>query len=485
MQYHYSLRIILLAFLCILTACKTTTDLDIWPLVYYEKNKSEQTTQLDMLASVYSQTDSLEKTTYSFRPFFVGEFSKDGKKSEILALWPLVRYTKEPNDTLVSVLPFYYSRDLKKTSTGERDYDWFFLPFAAFGGSDTKEGSYLYMGFWGNIKGLLGYDEITGKPFPFYVTAKDGEYFSQAYMWPFFRFGNGDGKTFRFYAFLYSYYKNKNKYERRSFVWPFVHYNKEDLNTKYPRTDFMVFPLYGQSTSEQSLAWMFMWPFFSYSAHDNGYREYNLPWPFFKYRSAKGIDEFRIWPFYWKNNQKDGTQSHEDLVLMWPFYWSFQSDYPTHTKKSLYILPFYSQHWSKGKDANAKEEMRLKIWPIFDYNVKEDGSFRSRILSPLWFEDYVPYGFEKSWLPLFTFFDYNQGNNGEKAVTFLGPLYTAKKKDNLEYQRFLFFSYKNEKIPKGDQGRFSVLGGLFEYNWLSSERGLRFFYLPTWPTWSK
>ena len=482
---HWCNYILLWSLAWIFTGCTTVDELDIWPLVYYDKDPEHQTTQLDILSSVYSKTDTLEKTTHAFRPFFVGEFAKNGKESEVLALWPFVRYKQKPDDTLIAIIPFYYSRDITKQHTKERDYDWFFLPFASFGGADTKEGGYLYMGFWGNIKGLLGYDEITGKPFPFYVTARDGEYFSQAYMWPFFRFGDGGGKKFRFYAFLYSYYKNKDKYERRSFLWPLVHYNKEDLNTKDPRTDFMVFPIYGQSTSKKSLAWMFMWPFFSYSQHDNGYREYNLPWPFFKYRTGKGIREFRIWPFYWENNQEDATQRHRDVVAMWPFYWSMHSEYPTHTKDSLYIVPFYTQHWSKGKDPQAKEEMKLKVWPFFDYKVAEDGSFRSRILSPLPFEDYVPYGFEKAWLPLFTFFDYNCKSNDEKTVTFLGPLFTIKKSKNLSYERFLFFSYKNEQKTSGEQGRFSVLGGLFEYNWLPKKRGLRFFYLPSWPTWSK
>lgn len=477
------MRFFLFSLVLLLSACQTTKELDIWPLVYYDKDSEKQTTQLDILGSLYSQTTTAEKSTYALRPIFSAEIAD--KKTEVLFLWPFLRYTKKPNDSLISIIPFYYSRDIKRPLTGERDRDWFFLPFAAFGGDDTKEGSYLYLGFWGNIKGLLAYDEITGKPFPFYVTARDGEYFSKSYMWPFFRFGDGGGKKFRFYAFLYSYYEKKGKFIRRSYMWPFIHYNKEDLDKKNPRTEFMVFPLYGQSTSKNSLAWMFLWPLFSYSQNNDGYREYNLPWPFFKYRKGKGIDELRLWPLYWKNNQEDDYQKQQDLMLMWPIFWSLHTEYPTHTKDSLYVLPFYWQHWTKGKDKNAKTHTRLKIWPLLDYERKEDGSSHTRFLSPLWFDDYLPHGFEKTWLPLFTFFDYSQGQDNEKDFTFLGPIYKYQHDKDLTYHRFMFFSYKNKKKILGNEGRFSILGGLFEYNWQISRRGLRFFYLPTWPTWSK
>ncbi len=172
-------------------------------------------------------------------------------------------------------------------------------------------------------------------------------------------------------------------------------------------------------------------------------------------------------------------------MLMWPFFWHLKSDYPTFEKESTYIIPFYYQHWRKGKEENARSSRRLKIWPLYEWQEDEDGSTRSRMLSPFWFEDYLPNGVDKAWRPLFTLFDYGTGVHGEKDYTVLGPLYNYKKRPDSTYHRVLFFSYKDGKEEKEGSGRFSVLGGLFEYEWDQEEKGLRFFYLPQWPTWGE
>ena len=480
-RYFNVKNIIICLFLLIITGCQTTQELDIWPLIYYEKNKEE--TQLDLLTSIYSYNDNPKQTTHSFRPFFVGEFPKEKELMNLLFLWPFGYYRQRPDDKKIWLLPFYYYRDRKDPDFGERDFDWFFLPFMAFGGTDTNEGKYLYMTVWGNLKGILGYDEITLTPFPFYVKAKDGDYVTRGYLWPFFRFGDGGGKRFRFYCMLYSEYDKEGKFKRRSYLWPFIHYNKEDLHKKHPRTEFMFFPFYGQSKSDVSVSRSFLWPFFSYAYNNkSGYREYNCPWPFFKYHKSENLDEFRLWPFYWNMDKKITPEGKEnDLILMWPFYWHTQGDYLTYKKESRYVLPFYWSHWKKAKHKDAKAANRLKIWPLLSYNQKEDGTVRYQSLSPLWFEDYLPNGFKKAWEPLFTLFDYSKGPKGKKTFSMLGPVYQYKRNQDSLYHRVLFFSYKDSSKEK--EGRFSVLGGLFKYSWNKESKGISLFYLPELISW--
>ncbi len=480
--------ILLLGFLGLfLSGCSTTKELDLWPIVFYEHNAEKQETRLDLLTSIYSYQDNPQMKSHAFRPLFVSESPKDQDVTELMFAWPFIYYRKEPDDTKIWVLPVYYYRDIRRPDFGERDFDWFFLPFITLGGVDTKEGAYMYMTFWGNIKGLLGYDEITMTPFPFYVKARDGEYVTRGYLWPFFRFGDGGGKHFRFYAFLYSEYDFEGKFQRRSYLWPFIHYNKEDLHKKYPITEFMIFPFYGQSTSEVSTARSFLWPLFSYSINDKlGYKEYNCPWPFFKTKTSQNVEEFRIWPFYWKTDKKlDPTGKEEDLVVMWPFFWHLKGDYLTYQNESLYALPFYWSTWRKSKEENATETKRVKVWPFLSYSKAEDGTVRYRGPSPFWFEDYLPYGFEKSIIPLLTLFDYSSGPQGKKTVSMLGPLYQYKEDEENLYHRFLIFSYKKVQSQKEDMRRFSVLGGLMEYKWEQGESGLKFFYLPPLISWGK
>ena len=469
-----------------LTGC-STKEVDIWPIVYYERNEGKKETQLDLMMSLYSYRGTPQESTHAFRPFFVGEFPKDRDLVELMFFWPFIYARLEPNDSKIWVMPFYYYRDIKRPDFGERDFDWFFIPFAAFGGIDTKEGNYLYLTVWGNIKGLLGYDEITMTPFPFYVKARDGEYVTRGYLWPFFRFGEGGGKKFSFYCFFYSDYQKEGKFRRRSYLWPLVHYNEEDLHKKHPRTEFFFFPFYGQTKSDVALSRTVMWPFFSY-AYDtsSGYREYNCPWPFFKYRTGGDTEELRLWPFYWnweKNISPVGKE--KDLILLWPFIWYLSSDYLTYEKKSHYFLPFYWSHWRKGKEKGAQETREVKVWPLCLYEKKEDGTVRYRGLSPLWFDDYIPYGIEKAWLPLVTVFDYSSGPQGAKTLSLLGPLYQHKADEESLYHRLLIFSYKKLQNQHENLRRFSVLGGLFEYRWEEGENKLRFFYLPPFIHWGE
>ena len=478
---HFRIYLIVIAAVASgLIGCSSTEEVDLWPLVFYEHDRDKKETRLDLLTFLYSYHDTPQQTTHAARPFFVGEFPKDKELLQLLFLWPFGYLRQEPNDTKVWVLPFYYYRDIERPELGERDFDWFFLPFAAFGGTDTKEGSYLYMTVWGNMKGLLGYDEIKATPFPFYVEARDGAYVTRGYLWPFFRFGEGGGRKFRFYCFMYSSYDWEGKFQRRSYLWPLIHYNKEGLHKKYPRTDFLFFPFYGQSKSEVALSRTILWPFFSY-AYDNssGYRELNCPWPFYKTRSGAGAEELRLWPFYWTYEKNiDPVGQEKDLIVMWPFFWQLHSDYLTYEKDSLYILPFYWQHWRQGKEKGAGKLERIKVWPLLEYRKDIDGTVRYRGLSPLWFDDYVPYGIEKAWLPLITLFDYSTGPEGKKGFTMLGPMYQYKEDQESLYHRLLFFSYKKVHNAHKDRSRFTVLGGLFEYRNEEGQNKLRLFYLP-------
>ena len=468
-----------------IAGCHTTDELDIWPLVYYQQDAKKQETKLDILGPLYSYRDTPQETTHAFRPFFVGEFPKDREFTQMLFLWPLGLFRQEPEQTRIWVMPFYYYNDKQRPELGERDFDWFFLPFAALGGVDTKEGAYLSLLGWGNVKGLLGYDEIEFRPFPFYVTARDGEYKTKAYLWPLLRFGEGGGKHFSFYCGFYSYYEKEGRFRRRSYLWPIIHDNEEDLHRRHPRKEFAVLPFYAHSISDVAVSRSYLWPLFSYGYNtESGYREYNLPWPFFKYRKDKEIDELRLWPFYWtftRDMGKIGRQ--EDLVLMWPIYWHLVDEYLSYRKESRYVLPFYWSHTKTGKYKGAKSSERIKVWPFLLYEKGEDETVRYRGLSPLWFEDAFPYGLEKAWLPLVTVFDYSTGPKGSETLSLLGPLYQYKATDDSIYHRLLIFSYKKMQREAENLTKFSILGGLFEYRTENGETGLRFLYLPPFIKW--
>ena len=153
--------------------------------------------------------------------------------------------------------------------------------------------------------------------------------------------------------------------------------------------------------------------------------------------------------------------------------------------KVCIFCPFIGVTGAKVKRKGATPSRRVKIWPLCSYERKTDGTVRYRGPSPLWFEDYLPNGFEKAWLPLLTMFDYSSGPQGKKTFSMLGPLYQYKQDQESLYHRLLIFSYKKVRNAKQDMRRFSVLGGLFEYAHDQGESGLRFFYLPPLIKWGE
>ena len=67
-------KLLLTLSVIVLAGCKTVNELDIWPLVYYDRDDDKQETHLDLLTSIYSYSSTPKETTHAFRPFFVGEF---------------------------------------------------------------------------------------------------------------------------------------------------------------------------------------------------------------------------------------------------------------------------------------------------------------------------------------------------------------------------------------------------------------------------
>lgn len=465
-----------------------------WPLVHTHEDPVAESSSLEVLSPFfYSFAEKNEKgeveSGHSLRPIY--DYRSTEKESELVFLWPIGRVHQSEERRRIQILPLY-SYNKKVAEDGTQDTDWF-VALILWGGSDKnpkkpeEDDSYFAVfPLYGTIQGILGKDELFFAFFPLYYSSKDGDYETRNYLWPLFSFGSGGGKSAASYLPFYGYSEKKNsegqwKYHRQFYLWPFVQYQENDLDEKYPSKAIQVFPFYGESVSEVSQAYHVLWPFFTVSFDQTkDYHEYNLPWPFFKRATGKNLDELRIWPLY---GYKDRPQN-KDAWYLWPLGWWNEQDNETFTKSAYSFLPLY---WSTHK--TLKEDKRhedfYKVWPLFHYATDHQKHKDLQILSPLWFQDYRPEGFEKLYSPLWSLFSWKVHPQHGESFRLFGPLYSSEETPSSYEQKTLLYTYskRTDSEKKPLESSFSLLYGLLGWRSDAQRTHLKLFYLPEFISW--
>lgn len=443
----------------------------------------------DVFWPLYHEHENKTERGFGVRPLFYHVKKKGKLDTETVFLWPLGRYSVRPGQAEVRLTPFFSY----KARFGEHqilDADWIIFPLI-FVGTDKKEGRYFgFFPFGGQVRGLLGKSKIEFWMFPLYMKTYDvgtkGTYAGTHWLFPLYQDGEGQGKSSFAVLPFYAAKKKEGQYDRRSYLWPIVHLQWNQLHTDDPIRTIAVLPFYGQdiSTSGKNVSRTFLWPFFSYRIHSGtGYREFNLPWPFFRSLKSEKIDHFRLWPFYsrWHNKEKKIV----DYQILWPLGWYSTYDEPTYTKQSTWALPFYWDHHKQYKDEEKTSERFTKIWPLYHRHRRRDGGVEHQLLSLWWFEDYAPYGFTNSYDDLFAFYRYRSRPSGEWSLSLLGPLFKHYASRKRVRHRTLFFEYEREGVAKRQATQYKFLEGLFTYRNDRGAKSLGLFWFPELIRWGE
>lgn len=489
MESFLKVRVLLLVLLFLLTNCQSVDRIQAWPLVYYHEDPLEERTSLEILSPFFYSFAEKDVSGHAFRPIYDYRETKDS--SDLVFLWPIGRISEKPDRTKVQILPlYYYNRRVE--DDGTIDKDWF-VALIFWGGSeehpDHPEKNDDYFGvlpFYGTIKGILGKDEIFFVGFPLYYSSKDGAYHTENYLWPFFSFGEGGGKKAASYWPFYGYSQKQNadgawKYKREYYLWPIFAFQENDLDKKHPLKVFTAFPFYGESVSDVSQAYTVLWPFFSFSFDElNEYSEYNVPWPFLKFAKGKNVEETRIWPFYGKKVRPQNS----DGWYAWPLIWWNEQDNESFSKEGFWALPFYWSSHRISKEEDQRQDDFYKLWPLFHYAGDNQENSEFQFLSPLWFEDYNPEGFEKLYTPIWSLFATKSNKDGD-SLRVLGPVYYSEETSRYYLQNTLLYNYEYEKQnnQKTENDSFTFLYGLFGLRHQEERTYLKLFWLPEFISW--
>ena len=222
----------------------------------------EDTRGLPPFWEIYDEPDGSKE--YVFRP--LGGVRVGANQTRTRILWPLMLFSTSKERDRVWLLPIFYHQR-RTTMEGKEDVDYALFPLV-FTGTSPKEGSYFALfPIGGVLKGLLGQDYITFVLFPLFWRQRDRDRVSYHVLWPIVNWLRGETrKGWRFWPLFGDYQgwteEGEAKYRRRFILWPLIHIQENNLDTRNPTHFFMVFPFYGRIKSPRFVKTTHMWPLF-------------------------------------------------------------------------------------------------------------------------------------------------------------------------------------------------------------------------------
>jgi hypothetical protein len=323
---------------------------------------------------------------FLFRPIACHyDYAKDESYTHFLV--PLGDIREHPGDTVTRFLPLYrFHTDLD--DNGMPRWNLIALPGIFWSGDSTGRVARAFFPFGGVIDDFATYDRITFVLFPLFVKAERGGRTSWHFLFPIFEYVSDEDtgqKSGRFWPFFGI--SRQGGFDRRFYLWPFFHYQRDRIEHPYPHTRWMVWPFYGEDWVGTYKAWTVLWPFFGY-ARDTKSHFWSLeaPWPIVFFQRPGDSTEMahitRLWPFYsYYRNDRDGLES---TWVVWPFFNRRVEKYPTGTRRAENVIPFW-QHWQSWDLEGKRTGSWDKLWPLYQRFEDHDKSREAwPALNPLW-----------------------------------------------------------------------------------------------------
>jgi len=394
------------------------------------------------------------------RPFF--RFKEDPREQseEIHYLFPFGHYKKRPKDVEHHLYPVFQWMT-RTDDEGFTEKDLLVFPLF-FWGDHPGQGSYFTLiPFGGTLRGLLGKDYVAHFLFPLFAYTRLKTYETYHLLFPILSWSTGSGNEgFRFLPF-FGYRKAFTdegvlRSEHYTVLWPLVSWGTDNAMSRNPYTSFAVFPFYGETKSKFVDEWNLLWPFFRFrDEKKKGTQHLRIPFPFvmLSWGTETQVD---LWPFY--GVRKEGGYARH--FALWPFLRSERFEDAESVKLRRWFLPFVWT-WSETDKATGEPLYRqTKLWPLVRFDDRKDGAYSLRAPSLLWFHDTPGDLFETLLTPLLELFRYTDDPENGIELRLLSSAFKAK------WGR-----------PDDAESGWSFLGGLFGWRRTREGDGLvRLFY---------
>jgi hypothetical protein len=446
------------------------------------------------------------------RPFYVYTSNPSQFEEDRLFFYPLARQrTRERpgwvgrKETRFHLLPFAWWNDVS-FSPGHRELDYFFFPLV-FGGESTVDGSHFAVApFGGNLKGVFGNDEVRFVMFPLYVETRRQGRVTYYMPFPIVRWGYGPG--YRTYGVLPLFSRTEVWREARdeitggtkivpvadrwTVLWPIFRYDRDRLDSKYPRESVMVYPLFGYSstavTKNLSLLFLYDLPLFSYTRADlTNTTIIDAFWPVFRYAKGDNFTQYRVWPLWDYSESRTAAGTSTAINVLWPLFWYYEDKLPEYTETRYTIFPIFFANFKRylpEPDGTVRTRDLIRVWPLAKYRKAMDDTVTFEMLSIFPFDDDK---FDATWGPFFKFFTVTAGPNETRVQALFRLFHYEQDPYQIDLSVAPLFHWHVEKQAKdrlphpygpqpGDREDFNLLYGLLGYHHGPTDRYTRLFW---------
>lgn len=447
-------------------------DENVWPFFQSRTSPIDAAKEWETGGPLIYSRELEPRQEWGFRPLFSVQSDKEKDETGVDVLYPIFTFRRRGEDKRYQFFELFSVRG-ETSSEGVRREDLTLFPFIFHKRStETEEGYFGVVPFYGNLKNRFGRDEINFRALPAYLRTRKGEVETRSYMWPFISITSGGGVSgFNIWPF-YGKTAKPGSYSKRFIMWPFFMEQETDLDKEVPKRFVALLPFYASLHSEKREFVSYLWPFFSRVVErDHGYVEWNLPFPFIMTASGEGRRAFRVWPLYGQDERKG---SHSFFVL-WPLYRFQEREAKGVAVTRRQVLLILYTDFLEERREEAASRGRRSLWPIFTYRWDDEGNASFQILSIL--EPLMPENraIERNYSPLWGLYRYARNARGDSLHSLLWNLFRREAGEGhrrLELLGPLILAERN-----AERGRFSILRGLIGFGRDGEERYFKLLYI--------
>lgn len=362
--------------------------------------------------------------------------------------------------------------------TSDGQLEWTLLTLPGIYWSRRADGRTVraWFPFGGVAESFLSYDRIEFVLFPLWLKTVRGGQTTKHILFPFFSYTTGVGEPSGHLWPLYGVSTREGRYDRRFWLWPFFHLQRNNLQLAPEKreTMWMFWPFFGRTTRGTFTSSTVLWPFFGVASDPStGFYSVDAPWPLIERLESPrdDVSRTRFWPFY-SHYHGDGLDS---TWYLWPIFNVAHEEYEKSVKNSVYVIPFW-QSW-KRTDEDAGVFRYEKLWPVYQREGREESErhFAFPALNPLWRTPEI----DEMYAWIWELWTRDQNHDMVRERSWLGLW--RREKDALEDRRSFSFLWSRRayKQDGADVRETSLLFGLLR--WRSAELSGFEFLSPAFP----
>jgi hypothetical protein len=417
---------VILLLCCACAGIGGTRHVNIWPLVYYDEDKENNTRTLSILTPFVYYHRGKDAREFSIRPVFSIKKDESADSTVIDILYPLIKYKKTGADEKFRIFPIMKDETVEvipnKTRTAHDHFPLY------WGKSEDGRSYGGLFPIYGTVRKRFGKDDIFFLLWPLYSRTVEDSTVSHTVLWPIFNKTSGDAAHGMRIFPLWGHEETTGKNYKTFILFPLLTFSGKYLDTQSPVTDTIIIPFYVNHETPHSRSTSYLWPFFTVSTDDEtNYRKVDAPWPLISFARSDTLSLIQLAPVYRKRVTTKNDTIDERMYILYPIYSQGRFTSSEKTEESfrfMLIDKYIRTTYSDGSD-----DLWVYFFPAYDRRKLKSGEDSTVVFYPLPLYDD---GFKRNYLPLFEIFRHETAADGTDRLTILHHLLIRETKGDVK-----------------------------------------------------